>query len=474
MEQPATPRPSGFRFSLKTLLLAVVPVAIGAAALRNPGYKWTAVIVALTLFAFFAAIIAAVFDGGLRRARCFGFAVFSGGYLLVLLPATKELAPILPTEQVNRLLLKALHPGVEYPPEGVPIMLQNLEPKRSSLPSTNIVRRTAPSSVLPLATIFLRPLAAELLFAIDAADQSSEPQPAGNPNVSTEANATPAPLASPANAQGAAAGAKIADDGSYGPNFRVITQCIWAWFIGAAGAFWAGYLAARNCPLMTDDSFAAQSAAHPARARFRARSLYWAILPCWILFAGGYALCHASFGATLMASLGAVALIAAPLCATFGSRQRRPFHCGFAVCCGGWLVLYFLATSTIQADWFFETTLLSNSSLVYLANHLLPTQDIAPTPPGTFANQPESAKDQNSTILSGSPVEQSISIRSEAEPQINNSPLLNEPWDAPQFFVAGHYTAALFAGWLGGVFAQFLVWRRSLAGASRRRQAFGG
>ncbi len=33
MDQPATQRRSGFRFSLKTLLLAVVPVAIGAAAL---------------------------------------------------------------------------------------------------------------------------------------------------------------------------------------------------------------------------------------------------------------------------------------------------------------------------------------------------------------------------------------------------------------------------------------------------------
>ena len=71
------------RFSIRTLMAFVVACAVGLAALRHADEVWAAVILTIALGAVATAVFGALIFGEGPRYRWAGFAVFSGGYLIL-------------------------------------------------------------------------------------------------------------------------------------------------------------------------------------------------------------------------------------------------------------------------------------------------------------------------------------------------------------------------------------------------------
>ena len=69
------------RLTVLKLMLAVVAVAFGVAALRSASQLWVETLLALNSVAIGSAILAAIYREGGRRAFCLGFVLFAGGYL---------------------------------------------------------------------------------------------------------------------------------------------------------------------------------------------------------------------------------------------------------------------------------------------------------------------------------------------------------------------------------------------------------
>jgi hypothetical protein len=71
------------RFSIRFLMAFVLVSAVGLAALRNANELWEGTMLLLALAAVGMAILGAIFMRGRDRAWWIGFALFSGGYLLM-------------------------------------------------------------------------------------------------------------------------------------------------------------------------------------------------------------------------------------------------------------------------------------------------------------------------------------------------------------------------------------------------------
>jgi hypothetical protein len=90
------------RFTIRSLLLVIVLVAIAAAALRAADDAWDGGLLGLTLLALLTAILLAVHRADRRRAYWLGFALFGWAYLVASLvppiearlPTTRGLAYI--------------------------------------------------------------------------------------------------------------------------------------------------------------------------------------------------------------------------------------------------------------------------------------------------------------------------------------------------------------------------------------------
>jgi hypothetical protein len=80
-----------FRFTIASLLVAVLFVAVGFAALRESNDLWDSGIFTLTLTALLVSILLAVHRKEARRAFWLGFALFGWGYLaLSLVPSIES------------------------------------------------------------------------------------------------------------------------------------------------------------------------------------------------------------------------------------------------------------------------------------------------------------------------------------------------------------------------------------------------
>jgi len=75
---------TGFRFSIRQLLLGTTLVAVGCVALRSASPVWVAALLGLMLLLLTAAVPLAIFRQGADRAWWFGFALFGWLYILLL------------------------------------------------------------------------------------------------------------------------------------------------------------------------------------------------------------------------------------------------------------------------------------------------------------------------------------------------------------------------------------------------------
>jgi hypothetical protein len=73
-----------FRFTIGELILFVLVVAIGLAAIRSGSAAWAGGILSITLFAMIASILGIVLGRGLRRVYWSGFALLGWSYLFLM------------------------------------------------------------------------------------------------------------------------------------------------------------------------------------------------------------------------------------------------------------------------------------------------------------------------------------------------------------------------------------------------------
>ncbi len=100
----AIPRPKVspmLRFSLSFLLLFVLVVALGCAALSYANEYWASAVLTVTLAALVLSVLAAVYRRGASRAFWAGFAIFGGCYLFLMYgPWFAELRMLLATTKL--------------------------------------------------------------------------------------------------------------------------------------------------------------------------------------------------------------------------------------------------------------------------------------------------------------------------------------------------------------------------------------
>jgi hypothetical protein len=102
-----------FQVSLRQLFIFLTAIAFAIASLRYPTPWWQSVIGLILLFAFFAALIAAIFERGPQQAFALGFAIVVLSYALMIVNGRKAYSP-----QGNMLTYDELH-GVGYLPTTV-------------------------------------------------------------------------------------------------------------------------------------------------------------------------------------------------------------------------------------------------------------------------------------------------------------------------------------------------------------------
>ena len=71
------------RISLAQLLVVMIPIAIGMAAIASPSAFWEGTVFVLTLFLLFAAILGVIHRKGEDRAFWLGFSLFGWGFFLL-------------------------------------------------------------------------------------------------------------------------------------------------------------------------------------------------------------------------------------------------------------------------------------------------------------------------------------------------------------------------------------------------------
>ncbi len=222
-------RRSVFRFSLKALLILVVPISAGLAALRDATDAWFCGVVTVTLLAIFTATLAAIYGSRSRRPVWGSFAICCGGYfLLVATSVGSGVISTLVTTKVNEFLLERIHPRIDGP--GMPLksmipvvgrLEQSDQPEAAS--KCHVIRAESHGQLLALGPLYA-------IFAMVEPD-TSDTQGSADKGPS---NAEPADKSDSDGATGDLLGAveppEIAD------NFLHIAQCLWALVLGGAGS----------------------------------------------------------------------------------------------------------------------------------------------------------------------------------------------------------------------------------------------
>jgi hypothetical protein len=98
-----------FQFPLRALLLCVVAVAIGCAALVHPTDLWGRVVVTVTVVILIASALAAIFGQGSLRVSAGGFAVAGWLHFLLTFSPWLDIREHLLTSQVLEILEKSIH-----------------------------------------------------------------------------------------------------------------------------------------------------------------------------------------------------------------------------------------------------------------------------------------------------------------------------------------------------------------------------
>jgi len=129
-----------FRFSIASLILVVLGLGIGFAALRSPTPLWASALFTLALAGVGAAVLAAVFRRGARRAFWAGFATFGALYLVVAFGPwfQQAVAPHLITTQGIAALYPRLHPSQQKSDRLVMVDWITTQPAPSSTVTTNV------------------------------------------------------------------------------------------------------------------------------------------------------------------------------------------------------------------------------------------------------------------------------------------------------------------------------------------------
>ena len=73
----------GPRFTIKNLLIKIIIISIGLAAISHPSLGWLVVVSSLFYTLYLTAIVGSLVQRGKKRAFWVGFTVFASGYLLL-------------------------------------------------------------------------------------------------------------------------------------------------------------------------------------------------------------------------------------------------------------------------------------------------------------------------------------------------------------------------------------------------------
>ena len=110
------------QFSLRSLLLVAVVVAIGCAALIHPTEVWRQAIVTMTVLMLMISTLAAIFGQGSVRVSAGGFAVAGWIYFLLAFSPSLTIREHLLTSQVLDMLEKVIHDESERSVNTIPFM----------------------------------------------------------------------------------------------------------------------------------------------------------------------------------------------------------------------------------------------------------------------------------------------------------------------------------------------------------------
>lgn len=208
----------GLKFSLRTLLLAVVAASCGLMGLRKSSADWTAGIVTATLIGILGAVLLAIYGGSVRRPGRVGFALFAGVYFLLFFRySNRQVFKAWSTTKAVEFLFERFHPICDPP-----VVASS---PRSSRPRMEIAFNALPE------------------------DSDSRPMSVGDASGSL---VPPDVLA-----QVIRCGPFLARDSADGPanaalletNFRQTAHALWCWLLGAAAAAFAQICAASGCSL---------------------------------------------------------------------------------------------------------------------------------------------------------------------------------------------------------------------------------
>ncbi len=207
--------------------------------------------------------------------------------------------------------------------------------------------------------------------------------------------------------------------------------------------------------------------------------LRWAIAPIIVAVCGAIALLHPmSEWLSAAVSFTVAASLVATVCAAFGDRRRRALRSGFAICCGGYFLLYWFGYRPDAGVNSYLDALVTTKSLNWLHDHLFPdsTVKLAPDPelqlpPSGVLSAP--AGELGTPVLTP-PAALPDRIHAPAAylAQVSGVPIVGgmQPVDdsevAQNFVQIGQCLWALFFGWLGGWFAHWLAWRQANAKAA--------
>ena len=159
-----------------------------------------------------------------------------------------------------------------------------------------------------------------------------------------------------------------------------ISQCLWAWILGAV----AGLFAVRRCRRCDEPlevrrrlKFSAERQGSMKPPRLPLLVARHFALPAPMLVCGalrrathpGEAWGSAAVSVCLLASLGMT------VGALFGNARRRPFCGGFAVCCGGYSLLFLFTATSWQTNYYLDSAV-TTRALKLLHDRLFPDSSV--------------------------------------------------------------------------------------------------
>jgi hypothetical protein len=251
METPARRRRSAFRFSLKALLLFVVPISAGLAALRDATDAWLSGTVTFTLSAIFVAILATIYSSPLRRPVFGAFAICCGIYFfLVLFSDESGIVSAFATSKLNGYLLEKLHPGVPGPSgliSKIPVVGRAVQSETSEKWFRTRLESNRRTPTVATSDLGLLPVAV-LIGMVDA--NGSDSQTREDSDASTAGGAAAKDVERPAGdsfGSFGAAGAIVFEAPEVGDNFLHIAQCLWALILGTVAAVSVRCVAPHRC-----------------------------------------------------------------------------------------------------------------------------------------------------------------------------------------------------------------------------------